>query len=355
MTLANQAHLHVQRGTSRQTPRPIHPSILSPETATRAEHDRQATYHTPHISHLTPTHNLTMGSTTTTDLPIVYRDKTSREDFIEAAWSRTHNVRRPVDARVPRAVVHATEAGHVAQAVRLARELGCRVSVRSGGHSWAQWSVRDDAVLVDLGSLPGGKHSAQARGGGGVLLEEHGEGKVGLVFDERTKIVGCPPSTTGRVLNRFLEGKGRLFAGGHCPDVGLGGFLLQGGMGWNCKNWGWACESIVGLDAVTARGEEVYCSATENADLFWAARGAGPGEFCLCVSLAVLEEVEEALLCWPLCVYAMRTRLTRIYRLPGDRDEILSHDESTDAHVAESLHLSHVGVQESTTMGHRRE
>ena len=26
-----------------------------------------------------------------------------------------------------------------------------------------------------------------------------------------------------------------FFAGGHCPDVGLGGFLLQGGMGWNCK------------------------------------------------------------------------------------------------------------------------
>jgi hypothetical protein len=37
------------------------------------------------------------------------------------------------------------------------------------------------------------------------------------------------------VLNTFLAEKGVMFAGGHCPDVGLGGFLLQGGRGWNCK------------------------------------------------------------------------------------------------------------------------
>lgn len=166
---------------------------------------------------------------------------------------------------MPRAVVQATSPQHVVDAVKLAKSLDCRVSVRSGGHSWAQWSVRDDAVLVDLGKLPGGKHAE-------APLEE------GLVYDEKTQIVVCPPSTTGRLLNGFLEGKGRMFAGGHCPDVGLGGFLLQGGMGWNCKNWGWACESVVGIDAVTAEGEVLHASEKENADLFWAARGSGPGK-----------------------------------------------------------------------------
>lgn len=215
------------------------------------------------------------------DLPVLHRDSTPRDAFLDAAWSHTHNHRRDVGARVPRAVVHATEAAHVAGAVRLARELGCRVSVRSGGHSWAHWSVRDDAVLLDLGALPGGKFSSSSsgeEGGGGGGDEGTKEKKVGLVYDETTKIVACPPSATGRRLNGFLRDKGRMFAGGHCPDVGVGGFLLQGGMGWNCKNWGWACESIVGLDAVAADGREVYCSEAENADLFWAARGAGPGE-----------------------------------------------------------------------------
>lgn len=203
---------------------------------------------------------------TPSDLPILYRESTPRDVFLSSAWSHVFNQRRAVETRVPRAVVHATTAAHVSQAVRLANELKCRVSVRSGGHSWAGWSVRDDALLIDLGALPGGKYDVQS-------------GAAGLDYDERTKIVSCPPSATGRRVNGFLEGKGRMFAGGHCPDVGLGGFLLQGGMGWNCKNWGWACESIVGLDAVTADGREVFCSRGENADLFWAARGSGPGEF----------------------------------------------------------------------------
>lgn len=205
-------------------------------------------------------------------LPIVFRDSTPRDKFLESAWGHVFNHRRATEARVPRAVVHATSAAHVRQAVQVARDLGCRVSVRSGGHSWAGWSVRDDAVCVDLGALPGGKHSSSASTDG------TGKEGQGLEYDPRTRILSCPPSATGRVANAFLATKGRMFAGGHCPDVGLGGFLLQGGMGWNCKNWGWACESIVGIDVVTADARETYCSKSENADLFWAARGSGPGE-----------------------------------------------------------------------------
>lgn len=43
------------------------------------------------------------------------------------------------------------------------------------------------------------------------------------------------------------------------------------------QNWGWACEQVIGIDVVTAAGESIHCSETENADLFWCARGAGPG------------------------------------------------------------------------------
>lgn len=211
-------------------------------------------------------------------LPIVFRDSTPRDEFLESAWGHVFNHRRATEARVPRAVVHATSAHHVAQAVQVARDLGCRVSVRSGGHSWAGWSVRDDAVCVDLGALPGGKHSSSTFSSTSSSSADNPGEVEGLEYDPRTRILSCPPSATGRVANGFLATKGRMFAGGHCPDVGLGGFLLQGGMGWNCKNWGWACESIVGIDVVTADAREIYCSESENADLFWAARGSGPGE-----------------------------------------------------------------------------
>lgn len=50
-------------------------------------------------------------------------------------------------------------------------------------------------------------------------------------------------------------------------------------MGWNSRGWGWAAESIVAIDVVTAEGEWVRADATHHSDLFWAARGAGPGFF----------------------------------------------------------------------------
>jgi len=75
----------------------------------------------------------------------------------------------------------------------------------------AAWSVRDDAVLIDLGKFKN------------------------IQIDEEKMIAYVSPSTTGRMLNSELEKRNLIFCGGHCPDVGLGGFLLQGGMGWNCR------------------------------------------------------------------------------------------------------------------------
>ncbi|GAM86967.1 hypothetical protein ANO11243_049880 [Dothideomycetidae sp. 11243] len=184
-------------------------------------------------------------------LPIVWRESADKEAYETARVGRVFNHRRP--SRYPVAVVNAETEDHVAEAVKLAARLGVRVSVRSGGHSWAAWSVRDNAILIDLGAM---KH---------------------LTLDEKSLTAVVSPSTTGRMLNGLLDQHGLMFPGGHCPDVGLGGFLLQGGMGWNCKNWGWACENIVALDVVTADGEKVRVDKSNQPELLWAAKGAGPG------------------------------------------------------------------------------
>jgi FAD/FMN-containing dehydrogenase len=141
--------------------------------------------------------------------PIIWRSKVSTEEYERVRVGRVFNHRRP--DRYPIAVVEPTCDDHVVTAVQIARENNARVSVRSGGHSWAAWSVRDNAILIDFGNYKQ------------------------LDYDEDKKIAIVSPSTTGRVLNHFLGEKGMLFAGGHCPDVGVGGFLLQGGMGWCCR------------------------------------------------------------------------------------------------------------------------
>ena len=172
--------------------------------------------------------------------------------FEEARVDRIFN-RRLTD-RQPAAVVRPTTEAEVVAAVRLAKSRGWQVAVRSGGHSWAQWSVRTDALVIDLGGL----HE--------------------VAYDEATGIVIAAPSTKGGAeLAPYLAERGRMFLGGHCPTVGIGGFLLQGGQGWNARGWGWAAEYVVAVDVVTARGELVRCSDSENTDLYWAARGSGPG------------------------------------------------------------------------------
>ena len=142
---------------------------------------------------------------------VIWRSEVDEKEYERARVGRVFNARRP--NRYPRAVVEATCEADIIAAVKLAISQQCRVSVRSGGHSWAAWSVREDAIMIDLGKYQF------------------------LQLDEAQQIVVVSPSTTGRILNGYLNEKGLMFAGGHCPDVGLGGFLLQGGMGWNCKNW----------------------------------------------------------------------------------------------------------------------
>ena len=157
--------------------------------------------------------------------------------FEDARVDRIFN-RRLTD-RQPAAVVRPTTEDEVVRGVRLARERGWQVAVRSGGHSWAQWSVRADALVIDLGAP-----AASSR-----------------TTTPPASSTASPAVQGGAELAPYLEERGRFFPGGHCPTVGIGGFLLQGGQGWNARGWGWAAEYVEAVDVVTAAGELVRASA----------------------------------------------------------------------------------------------
>jgi len=156
-------------------------------------------------------------------------------------------------------VLFAESVEDVIAGVRLAHEHNLTISVRSGGHSWDAWSVRDGSLLIDFGRMRE------------------------MSYDSQSGVATVSPSITGGELNSCLDPFGMFFPGGHCPDVGLGGFLLQGGMGWNTRGWGWACERIAAVDLVTAEGKLMHADERENPDLFWAVRGSGPGFFAIVV------------------------------------------------------------------------
>ncbi|QHC22329.1 FAD-binding oxidoreductase [Streptomyces sp. GS7] len=167
-----------------------------------------------------------------------------------AVW----NVRTP--RRFPDAIVRAATEADVAHAVRYARDRGLRVAIRSGGHNWSGTPLRDGGLLIDLSAL-----RTCTLGAGAPPTADVG------------------PAATGADLVAALTPAHLAFPVGHCPTVAVGGFLLSGGLGWNSRAWGASCADVVGIRAVTADGRTVTCTETEHPDLFWAARGAGPG-FC---------------------------------------------------------------------------
>ncbi|PLB44623.1 FAD binding domain protein [Aspergillus steynii IBT 23096] len=183
-------------------------------------------------------------------MQIIWRDNADAQVYETARLDNVFNKHSP--NRFPLAIVKVTSENDVIAAVQLAIQHKCQVSVRAGGHSFPVWSVQDDSILVDMGDWKQVK------------------------IDPEKSAATVTPSVTSKELNDRLALHGLMFPGGHCGDVGLGGFLLQGGMGWNCGNWGWGCEFVEAVDVVTAQGQLVHCSAQQNEDLFWASRGAGP-------------------------------------------------------------------------------
>jgi FAD/FMN-containing dehydrogenase len=67
--------------------------------------------------------------------------------------------------------------------------------------------------------------------------------------------------------------------------VGVAGLVLGGGIGFSQRRHGLTCDQLVETEIVTAAGERLVCNKDQNADLFWACRGGGGGNFGVNVSL----------------------------------------------------------------------
>jgi FAD/FMN-containing dehydrogenase len=158
-----------------------------------------------------------------------------------------------VPERYPEAIVSVESVEDVQAAVRLARDEGLLVAVRSGGHNWAGACLRDGSLLVDLSRLDR------------------------LELDAAGMRASIGPGVTNGQLSAALQEASLGFPVGHSRTVGLGGYLLAGGLGWNPLLWGPASANVTEIEVVTADGSVVNTDNKQNTDLLWASRGAGPG------------------------------------------------------------------------------
>ncbi|MFD6230844.1 FAD-binding oxidoreductase [Streptomyces sp. NPDC060232] len=157
------------------------------------------------------------------------------------------------DAVAPAAVAYPAHAGDVSVCLDFARRAAVPVVPRGGGHSYAGWSTRTGALVVDAGAM-----AAVAVEGDGVRI-----GAGARLGDVHTA----------------LAGRGLSVPTGLCPSVGIAGLTLGGGLGLASRAYGTTADRLTGARVVTADGTVREVSADRDPDLFWALRGGGGGNF----------------------------------------------------------------------------
>jgi FAD/FMN-containing dehydrogenase len=172
-------------------------------------------------------------------------------DTQRATWSGA------IDPR-PAVVAEATGAADVQAALLAAREHDLPFAVQATGHG--------TFIPSD----------------GGVLVKTGGMSEVLVDPDRRIARVG-PGARWGQVIAAAAP-FGLAPLSGSSPDVGVAGFTLGGGVGWLSRRFGFAADSLLRADVVTADGELVRATPDRNGDLFWALRGGG-GNFGVVTSL----------------------------------------------------------------------
>ncbi|MCW2672169.1 MAG: linked oxidase-like protein [Frankiales bacterium] len=169
----------------------------------------------------------------------------------DTGYDEARSVFNALIDRRPAIIARCTSAADVAAAVRFGRAEGLTISVYGGGHSVTGAAVFDDGLCIDLrglNSIAVDADARLARAGGGLTWGE---------------------------LDAATQEHGLAVTGGRVPTTGVGGLSLGSGSGWLERAFGFTCDNLVEAEVVTAAGEVVTASETENADLFWALRGGG--------------------------------------------------------------------------------
>jgi FAD/FMN-containing dehydrogenase len=161
----------------------------------------------------------------------------------------------------PRAIAYCANAADVQRTIRWGSRYGIRVVPRSGGHSYAGYSSGNGVVIADVSRLDHISSSpGTARVGAGARLID---------------------------VYAALWHAGVTIPGGSCPSVGIAGLALGGGLGYSSRLLGTTADALHRVQIVTADGRLLACDAFHNADLFWACRGAGGGNFGIVTELTL--------------------------------------------------------------------
>ena len=137
------------------------------------------------------------------------------------------------------------------KALNYANQQDLPVSIRGGGHNVAGHAVCDDGVMIDLSAMRSVEVDAENR---------------------RAFVQG---GATWGDVDEATQQHGLATPGGLISDTGVAGLTLSGGIGWLRSRFGLCIDNLISVQIITANGQLLNASETENSDLFWAIRGGG--------------------------------------------------------------------------------
>jgi FAD/FMN-containing dehydrogenase len=169
----------------------------------------------------------------------------------DAAYEQNRTVLFDLADCRPAALVRVATSADIAQVIDFAREGGIDLAVRGGGHSSSGHGTVDGGVVIDLRDL-----------------DE-------IVVDEATGTVWVGGGATVGAVLKALEPYGLVIGFGDSADVGVGGIVTGGGVGYLSRLFGTTVDSMLAAEVVLADGRVVMASPQSEPDLFWAIRGGG--------------------------------------------------------------------------------
>lgn len=152
----------------------------------------------------------------------------------------------------PGLVLPVQDSEQVAEALAYARRHAVPLGIRSGGHGMSGRSTNDGGIVIDLGGL-----------------------NTVEILDEAQRLVRVGAGARWQDVARTLDPLGWAISSGDYGGVGVGGLATAGGIGFMNREHGLTIDHVRAVELVLADGSQVRASADENADLYWAMRGAG--------------------------------------------------------------------------------
>lgn len=150
----------------------------------------------------------------------------------------------------PSCILYPKSSDEVSAIVKILGNSTENFAVKSGGHNPNNyWASIDGAPLISTKEI------------------NH------VILDPSKGTVRVGPGNRWDDVQTELDGTGWTVVGGRLGNVGVGGYLLGGGLSFMSQEYGWAANSILAYDIVLANGTITTASATKNPDLFIALKG----------------------------------------------------------------------------------